>query len=100
MKTVTAATLALMLGVAGSAALAQTPMQPERYMPPRTNSVRPNSQNLMQGPSYWTPQQRRLNVPGADNNPSLRRETGPYPPQPIPPDAPARPAETPDKPKG
>lgn len=64
-------------------------------MPQRRDSVRPNSQNLMQGPSYWTPQQRRLNVPGATANPSLRRDTEPYPPPPIPP--PVRPAETPDK---
>lgn len=64
-------------------------------MPQRRDSVRPNSQNLMQGPSYWTPQQRRLNVPGATANPSLRRDTEPYPPPPPPP--PVRPAETPDK---
>ncbi len=69
--------------------------KPSPYMPQRRDSVRPNSQNLMQGPSYWTPQQRRLNVPGATSNPSLRRETEPYPPPPIPP--PVRPAETPDK---
>ncbi|WP_428030403.1 hypothetical protein [Ancylobacter sp.] len=64
-------------------------------MPQRPNSVRPNSQNLMQGPSYWTPQQRRLNVPGATTNPSQRRETAPYPPPPLPP--PVRPAETPEE---
>ena len=84
---------ALLLG--SVPAFSQVTTKPSPYMPQRPNSVRPNSQNLMQGPSYWTPQQRRLNVPGATSNPSLRRETEPYPPPPIPP--PVRPAETPEK---
>ena len=90
MKIFIAATLVLVLGA--GAALAQTGSP---YMPQRPGSVRPNSQNLMQGPSNWTAQQRRLNVPGATANPSLRRDTEPYPPPPLPP--PVRPAETPDK---
>lgn len=85
-----------MLDITGNAALAQIQTRPVQSMPPRRDSVQPNSQNLMQGPSYWTPQQRRLNVPGATSNPSLRRETEPYPPPPIPP--PVRPAETPKEP--
>ncbi len=83
------------LVVSAGPALAQMTSKPSPYMPQRRDSVRPNSQNLMRGPSYWTPQQRRLNVPGATANPSLRRETEPYPPPPLPP--PVRPAETPDK---
>ena len=72
--------------LAGAPALGQTTTNPgNRTMPPRPDAVRPNSQNLMQGPSYWTPQQRRLNVPGATSNPSLRRDTGAYPPPPLPP---------------
>ncbi|WGD31523.1 hypothetical protein AncyloWKF20_06775 [Ancylobacter sp. WKF20] len=91
-----AAIILVALLAPGLPALAQTSTSPgNRYVPQRPDSVRPNSQNLMQGPSYWTPQQRRLNVPGATSNPSLRRDTGAYPPQPLPP--PPRPAETPPK---
>lgn len=99
MKIFIAATLVLVLGA--GAALAQTGSP---YMPQRPGSVRPNSQNLMQGPSNWTAQQRRLNVPGATANPSLRRDTLPYtapppvaPPAPKPQPEPVRPAETPDE---
>ncbi|MCK0209581.1 hypothetical protein MWN33_16235 [Starkeya koreensis] len=95
----TAATLALMLGAVP--ALAQTGSP---YMQQRPGSVRPNSQNLMQGPSSWTAQQRRLNVPGATANPSQKRNTLPYtappppaPPTPKPQPEPVRPAETPDE---
>lgn len=76
--------------------LAAAPPAAAQYAPPRPDAVRPNGQNLMSGPSYWTPQQRRLNVPGATANPSLKRQTLPYTaparvtPQPAP-----RPAETP-----
>ncbi len=91
-----AAIILVALLAPGLSALAQTSTNPgNRYVPQRPDSVRPNSQNLMQGPSYWTPQQRRLNVPGATSNPSLRRDTGAYPPQPLP--TPVRPAETPPK---
>lgn len=95
MKIFRAGLLTAALAVSAGPALAQVTSQPSPYMPQRRDSVRPNSQNLMQGPSYWTPQQRRLNVPGATANPSLRRDTEPYPPPPLPP--PVRPAETPDK---
>lgn len=84
------ASLALLAG-AGSAAQAQLSTTPNKvtpnYMPPRPNAVKPNSQNLMQGPSYWTPGQRRLNVPGADTNPT-QRETNPFD-RPVPPPVPA-----------
>lgn len=95
MKIFRAGVLTVALALLAGSALAQVTSQPSPYMPQRRDSVRPNSQNLMQGPSYWTPQQRRLNVPGATANPSLRRDTEPYPPPPLPP--PVRPAETPDK---
>lgn len=74
----------LSAGVSPASAQLHPLNQTDRYMPQRRDSVRPNSQNLMQGPSYWTPEQRRLNVPNADANPSLRPQTGPYPPPPIP----------------
>lgn len=95
MKMFRASLLAAATVLVAVPALAQVTTKPSPYMPQRRDSVRPNSQNLMQGPSYWTPQQRRLNVPGATSNPSLRRETEPYPPPPIP--TPVRPAETPEK---
>ncbi|MBS9476130.1 hypothetical protein [Ancylobacter radicis] len=76
--------LAVLLVSSLPAAAQTSTSQGNRYMPQRPDSVKPNSQNLMQGPSYWTPQQRRLNVPGATANPSLRRDTGPYPPPPLP----------------
>lgn len=93
----------LLAGVVAAALLASPPVLAQsslsnpgnRYVPQRPDSVKPNSQNLMSGPSYWTPQQRRLNVPGATTNPSLQRDTGAYPPQPLP--LPPRPAETPPK---
>lgn len=92
-----------MLDITGNAALAQIQTRPVQSMPPRRDSVQPNSQNLMQGPSYWTPQQRRLNVPGATSNPSQKRDTLPYtapPPATVTPapgaPAPVRPAETPE----
>ncbi|MCS0504667.1 hypothetical protein [Ancylobacter mangrovi] len=59
-------------------------------IPTRPDAVKPNSQNLMQGPSYWTPGQRRLNVPNADANPTTRRETQPWPPPPAIPRGPNR----------
>lgn len=87
--------VAALLAMTGGAS-AQSSQLSNPYTPQRPNSVQPNSQNLMQGPNYWTPQQRRLNVPGADANPSLRRQTQPYTAQPpAPPKAPPRPAETP-----
>lgn len=90
-----AAVLVALLASAAPVAAQTTTSPGSRYMPQRPDAVRPNSQNLMSGPSYWTPQQRRLNVPGATSNPSLRRDTGNYPPQPLP--TPVRPAETPPK---
>jgi hypothetical protein len=67
-----------------------------QYAPARPDAVRPHSQNLMSGPSYWTPQQRRLNVPGATANPSLKRQAPPYTaPTRAAPQPPPRPAETP-----
>lgn len=104
MKNMSGVVLLVLVATAGSA-LAQSSTVKNPYMPQRPNSVKPNSQNLMQGPSSWTPQQRRLNVPGADANPSLRRQTLPYTGQPpvtqqAPPSTPATPvpAETPPKP--
>ena len=43
--------------------------------------VKPNSQNLLQGPSSWSRQQRKLNIPGATTNPTMRQPS-PAPPQP------------------
>lgn len=89
------AAVAALLAMTGGAS-AQSSQLSKPYTPQRPNAVQPNSQNLMQGPNSWTPQQRRLNVPGADANPSLRRQTLPYTAQPpSPPKAPPRPAETP-----
>ena len=45
---------------------------------PESNVVKPNSQNLLQGPSTWSRQQRKLNVPGAQTNPTMRQQ-GPFP---------------------
>ncbi|QIB35606.1 hypothetical protein [Ancylobacter pratisalsi] len=83
--------LALLVGATG-AAQAQLSTTPNKvtpnYMPSRPDAVKPNKQNLMQGPSYWTPGQRSLNVPGANTNPT-QRETNPFnrtvlPPAPSP----------------
>lgn len=103
MKSGVALLLVLAMAMAGTA-LAQSSSVSNPYMPQRPNSVKPNSQNLLQGPSSWTRQQRNLNIPGAKSNPSLRQQAAPYQaqppstPQPLPrpPDAPV-PAETPDK---
>lgn len=57
------------LAMASGPGLAQTP--------PPSNAVKPNSQNLLQGPSVWTPQQRKLSVPGAETNPTMRQQ-GPF----------------------
>lgn len=55
--------------------------------------VKPNSQNLLQGPSTWSKQQRRLNVPGAATNPTMRQPS-PAPPQPrVPINPPPKPAD-------
>jgi hypothetical protein len=87
--------VAALLAMTGGAS-AQSSQLSKPYTPQRPNAVAPNSQNLMQGPNYWTQQQRRLNVPGADANPSLKRQTRPYTSQTPPaPQAPPRPAETP-----
>lgn len=88
-------TMAALLAMTGGAS-AQSSQLSNPYTPQRPNSVQPNSQNLMQGPNYWTQQQRQLNVPGATSNPSLRRQTQPYTSQKPPaPQAVPRPAETP-----
>ena len=57
-----------------------TPMTPPPLSsaPERPQAIQPNRQNLMDGPSTWTPGQRRLNVPGADSNPTLRNQTQPW----------------------
>jgi len=95
-----AAFLAIFLALTGAAG-AQSSQLSSPFAPPRPNAARPNSQNLMQGPNYWTPLQRRLNVPGANANPSLRNlPNSAYPPPPVqtfPPPAPPVPAETPDR---
>ena len=55
--------------------------------------VKPNSQNLLQGPSSWSRQQRKLNVPGAATNPTMRQH-GPTPspgPAPLPVNPPPKP---------
>lgn len=96
MRLAAAAALVLLFAAANTAADAQTQMFPQQYMAQRPDSVRPNSQNLMTGPSYWTPLQRRLNVPSANANPSLRLQNNPtyFEPRAAP-QAPPRPAETP-----
>lgn len=85
------------LAATGAFAQIQLPQPMQPKLPPvptvpRPNAVRPNSQNLMEGPSYWTPGQRQLNVPSANANPTLR-ENNPYnrtvpPSPPLPPPAP------------
>ncbi|MCJ8143050.1 hypothetical protein MKI84_08980 [Ancylobacter sp. A5.8] len=62
---------------------------PPLKIPQRQNTVRPNSQNLMEGPSYWTNEQRRLNVPNADANP-VQRENNPFD-RPVPAPVPGKP---------
>lgn len=74
--------LAASLAATGALAQIQPPAPIQPKMPPvptvpRNDAVRPNSQNLMQGPSYWTPTQRQLNVPNSNANPSLRNNN-PY----------------------
>ena len=92
-RTIRLLPFALLAALVGTgSARAQLGTTPNTFAPPRPNAVKPNSQNLMQGPSYWTPNQRRLNVPGADSNPTTRRQTEPWAPAPIPVPAPKAPA--------
>ena len=63
---------AFIVGVAFSAGPGEAQTQPQ------IGVVKPNSQNLLQGPSTWSRQQRKLNVPGAQTNPTMRQQ-GPFP---------------------
>ena len=59
----------------------------EAQTQPQSGIVKPNSQNLLQGPSTWSRQQRKLSIPGAETNPTMRQK-GPVPrtaPAPIKP---------------
>lgn len=85
------------IGAAFMAGIALSGGPGEAQTQPQIGIVKPNSQNLLQGPSIWSRQQRKLSVPGAETNPTMRQQ-GPFPrvaPAPIKP-APVTPPPRPN----
>lgn len=75
------------IGAAFFAGIALVSGPGEAQTQPESGIVKPNSQNLLQGPSTWSRQQRKLNVPGAETNPTMRQPS----PAPAQPRAPIKP---------
>jgi len=79
------------IGAAFIAGVAFASTPGEAQTQPQIGIVKPNRQNLLQGPSTWSRQQRKLSVPGAETNPTMRQQ-GPFPQTaPVPVNPPPKP---------